>query len=521
MVRDSTSGVLVCSSCGIVQGYDNLEAHTGGINGPEGTLINLGSAGSGSVLSYKEKKIFNAQKVIDDLMLKLGFSADRSREVKTMIKTITEGEFGEGNWFPILVGASAYVVMRKENRSLPIAEVASMIGCDIHELGRMVCRVVEFLNLKLPEFDIVKLFERCMRTCPSFSEVSGHIVERMLKQGVFLVQCAVKWFLTTGRRPTPMVAAVLVFVAKLNEIDVQIETLAKEVHAAVSTSKLRYKELIDALVKVGHALPWGEDINAKNIIKNAPFIIQYMEMKLRSKPDGEQKIIEDVGFDLGNLVGECLSKELECELDGYGREEESHYFELEDKCGSNGNNSENLQISHECLSMMYTKFLNEFSNGQFSGENHRRGGRTRIGYGLDVYKDWWSGKSELSKKLFLKEILKKDVGLSALPPSFVNGCLANERRREKINAAKLRIGRIMNPSKPIWENNNDICSLESIRGKRKQKRKRVHDFDWEDLVVETLLLHNVKEEEIEKGHYNTLLELYVFNSGICKSLEVL
>ena len=42
----------------------------------------------------------------------------------------------------------------------------------------------------------------------------------------------------------------------------------------------------------------------------------------------------------------------------------------------------------------------------------------------------------------------------------------------------------------------------------------VDDVDWEDLIIETLVLHQVKEEEIEKGHYNTLLDLHVFNSGI-------
>ncbi|CAJ1932222.1 unnamed protein product [Sphenostylis stenocarpa] len=36
----------------------------------------------------------------------------------------------------------------------------------------------------------------------------------------------------------------------------------------------------------------------------------------------------------------------------------------------------------------------------------------------------------------------------------------------------------------------------------------VDDVDWEDLVIETLVLHQVKDEEIETGHYNTLLDLH-------------
>lgn len=44
----------------------------------------------------------------------------------------------------------------------------------------------------------------------------------------------------------------------------------------------------------------------------------------------------------------------------------------------------------------------------------------------------------------------------------------------------------------------------------RKKRKTGRGIDWDDLIIETPLLHRVKEEEIEKGKYNALLELYVF-----------
>ena len=101
-----------------------------------------------------------------------------------------------------------------------------------------------------------------------------------------------------------------------------------------------------------------------------------------------------------------------------------------------------------------------------------------------------------------------------MPPSFVNGCLTYQRRREKINAAKLRIDKIMCPSNADSGDNYNLCISESINVGKKRRRNRTKvDTDWEDFVIETLLLHRVKEEEIEKGHYNTLLDLYVFNSG--------
>ncbi|KAH1264498.1 Plant-specific TFIIB-related protein PTF2 [Glycine max] len=257
-IRDDISGELICSSCGGVQQFDQFDAQIGGIDGPQGTFIHVGTAGSGSLYSYRERKLFAAQNLIDEVTNQLGLSS-KSGDVRSMISTITEGEFGQGEWFHVLIGACAYVVMRKEDRPLPMAEVASAIGCDVYEIGRMILRVVDFLNLRpdFPEFDIVHLLERTIRNCNGFASVERDLIERMRKQGVFLIQCAVKWYLSTGRRPVPLVVAVLVFVAELNGVGVGMEELAKEVHAKVSTCRARYKELLETLVKVAQVLPWG------------------------------------------------------------------------------------------------------------------------------------------------------------------------------------------------------------------------------------------------------------------------
>ncbi|KAA8519673.1 hypothetical protein F0562_013882 [Nyssa sinensis] len=512
LVSDDITGNLVCSLCGIVQDFENFQAHFGGISGPTGTFVRVGTSGTGNVYNYKQTKIYGAQKIIDDLMYKLGFSAYRSNEVKIMAETITEGEYGQGDWFPIFIGACAYVVMRKDNKSLPIVDVAALIGCDIHELGRMVARVVNFLELKLPEFDIVNSFERSIRTCPSFSAVSDDKLERMLKQGIFIVHCLVKWFLTTGRRPLPVVAAVLVFVAQLNQVEVRIEDVAKELHVAVSTSRLRYKELLESLVKVAQVLPWGKDITVKNIVMNAPFVIQYMELKSMSKHGQKRKSSEHVGFDLDDIVSDITSKEIEYGTDSYDIQNDSGYFEVENSPRWNIDDSEKFKISPECLSMIYSKFLNDVSGVNSGGDIREDNRGKRRAYNLRACTEWWKGKSELSKKLLLKQILEKDVGLNAMPPSYVTGCLAYQRRREKIKVAKQRIDKIMHPSNADSGERDALCLLECINVGKKRRRMQV-GIDWEDFIIETLLLHQVEEEEIEKGHYNTLLDLHVFNSG--------
>jgi transcription factor IIIB subunit 2 len=521
--RDDITGHLVCLACGLIQEFDNYDAQLGGLNGPQGTSVRVGTAGTGTVYTYKQRKVFVAQSLIDKLTFTLGLSDAKSGDIKTMVARITESEFGEGVWFPILIGACAYVVMRKDNKPLPIAEVASVIESDIYELGRMVARVVDFLDLKgsveFPEFDIVWSFERAVRKSSTLSRVGREKVETMRKQGIFLIQCAVKWFLTTGRRPMPVVAAVLVLVAELNGVDMRIEDVAREVHANVTTSRLRYREFLESLVKVAQVLPWGEDVTVKNVVKSAPFVIEYMERKSMEMPvDKKRKKVDGaIGVDLGDVVSECLRKDVEYVTDGYGEEN----IEVEQnggivRAGNDDNDLDRMKLSHECLSLMYKEFLNKMRNKKNSTEGSVEiRGKKRIGFKHLACTDWWNGKSDLTKKLLLKQILEKDVGLDALPPSFVTGCRVYKRRREKINAAKVRINRVMHPSRTDLVESCDSCSLESVHAKKKKRnRRRVNDIDWEDFIIETLLLHEVKEEEIEKGHYNTLLDLHVFNGGV-------
>ncbi|CAK7338967.1 unnamed protein product [Dovyalis caffra] len=518
LIRDDVTENLICDSCGTVQDFNNFQERTFNINGPTGVFVNIGSSGYGSVLKYKEKKIYEANNLIDDIVFKLGLTGgSKVIEIRDMIERVTEGEFGssESKWFSVFVGACVYVVMRNDNKSLSIEEVSSVVGCDIHELGRMVMRVVEHVGIKLPDFDIVGSFERVVRSLSNSGRVEGDLLERVKKQGTFLVQCAVKWFLTTGRRPLPVVVAVLVLVAELNGVEgVKIEELAREVHVAVSTCRLRYKELLEVIVKLAQEmLPWGKDVNMKNAVKNAPFVIRYLEMKCIAKSGGERNDSGSNGFDLGEVVGECLKKNVE-----YGVEEDSleyedlRYFELEDTIGFDKtgiDEVDKLQLSHECLSMIYDKFLMDGGCGRYMEESGKVHGRKRK-RGLEIQAtEWWNGKSELSKKLLLKQLLEKDVGFSVMPPSFVNGCTTIKKRRAKINAAKLRIDRIMNPQNA----DSGIGKACMVEGSLDQKRKRkspVKDIDWEDFVIETLLLHQVKQEEIEKGYYNTLLDLMDF-----------
>ncbi|XP_076951517.1 plant-specific TFIIB-related protein PTF2 [Bidens hawaiensis] len=492
LITDSVTGNLECQSCGVVQDFTNFEQQTFDADGPTGTYVRFGSSGSGFDYSYRESKIYNAQNVITDILSRLGLE-QRFNEVDNMIKLITENEYGMGNWFRVLVGACGYVVMRKADKLLPLTSVCDNVGCDVYELGRMVSRVVEHLELKLPDFDIVGLFDRLFKEwVTGKGNIGKEQSRRMVKQGVFLLQCMIKWYVTTGRRPVPVVVAVMVFVCELNGVEISMEDLAGQLNVAVATCKARYKEVLKSLVDVARAnLPWGDDVNVKNIMKNAPIVIQYMEITSMCESRKDGKSLENNDDNLDCLVTNCLNREDESSL------VQVPDWEIDDL--------ERLMVSPECLSTIYSKYMEEYYNVESSMkrvDDITVGSVEKYDFLVDTT-EYWSGNSELSKKLFLDKILEKDVGLDAMPPSFLKGCVKTKKRKEKIKAAKVRIEKIRRPLTAANEGDDRLLI------KRSRKRKKI-DLDWEDFVIETLLLHDVKEEEIEKGYYNTLLDLHVF-----------
>ncbi|CAI0557947.1 unnamed protein product [Linum tenue] len=525
LARDDTTGSLVCESCGTVQEFRNFEDRAVGPSGggQQGSFVRVGTSGTGGSLAYKEKKVYEAGKIIDEITLRLNLSGRAVNEIRSMIDQITEGEYGSDDWFHVLVGACSYVEMRVQNKAFSIGEVSEAVGCDVYELGRMVARVVEHLELRLPEFDIVNAFERVVTNLASLGRVDGDRVGRIRKQGVFLIQCAIKWFLTTGRRPLPVVAAVLVLVAELNGIkDVKLEDVAKDVNASVVTARLRYKELLETLVEVAQALPWGKNVTVKNVVKNAPLVIRYMELKSTNTCGKDIENFQSAVFDLGEMISECLRNEIT-----YGAEDDSQEVThdsqnamIEDRrsIAEVGHaDVDNLQLSHECLSLAYEKFLEE-GGGDRSAKVRGDVPSQQEQRGVEVYAaEWWNGKSQLSKKLLLAQILENDVGLETMPPSFVKGCLDAEKRRAKIKAAKLRLKRAGCSFKATDKSDIRNTDLVDCAYSKKRKRKRTRKeqtIDWEDFIIEALLVRQVKEEEIEKGYYKALLGLHVFNSGI-------
>ncbi|KAL4201393.1 hypothetical protein AMTRI_Chr02g258460 [Amborella trichopoda] len=533
IIQDPFTGTLVCNSCGLEhdgtnfvspsEGYgENQRSFGPSVNRPTyfSAVINGRRIHIKGEYNYKDQKKAHAKKALDGISSVLGLSEARVRDVKEMVESITDGEWGLGRWFSVLIGACVCVVARQKKLPFTMTKIAAASNCDVDELGRMYIKVRKFLDLQLPGVDIISSFNHAVQTLDILSDISKEKKDNLIKHGHLLLQYSVKWYLTTGRHPLPMVAAVLAFVANVYKVEVGLAQISEVLCARVSTCVQRYKEL------------------------------QYMEMKSKSKPL-EGKDASHLPADLRTLGSHTADVESVCSkaLDMLQeRTNARHYVlarhpkgELQFSNVASTSNHENnelqifgnddimkFKLSEECLCRTYFDFLNRSPSVKpliqnLEGQVKKRK-TNAIQSSLECRFDRYANTSMGLKERFpINAILESDVGSNILPPSFLANMHASMRRREKINAAKLRICEIMKPMSSFTsESQNGVTiDLDDDDGNYpsqcmpfKKKRKcgcEGNNIDWEDNIIEILLLHQVSEEEIVKGHYRSLLDRYVFD----------
>jgi transcription factor IIIB subunit 2 len=204
---------------------------------------------------------------------------------------------------------------------------------------------------------------------------------------------------------------------------------------------------------------------------------------------------------------------------------------------------QDLNIFEGCMSDTYQNVLKRIAQlkelGNFGKVPSRRK-RWKTDWELEP----WDNNARTKNKP-LEDEAEIDIGYDAPPPSFTAGIDLQKRRRARIEAAKCRISeirkapatRIANaidspshlghkhvcpPQKNIRKNQwrkrrDDKDHLTEISNttdcvKKRKKRDSCNGIDWEDCVIELLLLHGANEEEIEQGQYKRLLDLHVFSA---------
>uniref|UniRef100_A0ACD5ZVD8 Uncharacterized protein n=1 Tax=Avena sativa TaxID=4498 RepID=A0ACD5ZVD8_AVESA len=549
VVPDLDSGVLVCTSCGIEHDAGASEFVHKNTYSEHGEIEGSSFVRHITESPYLDNKLRAATEVIKLTTAQFSLSATLEGKVLEMAQSATDGDLASPGtaFLPALAAACVFLVARSHRLPISLAEAAEAAGCTTFALADLASRIASRLSLPpLPSFDFSAALERAVQYSDKLREAAGEKTGEILSQARFLLRCASKWLLTTGRHPLPLVAGVIAFAAELNGVtSVSVEEIAVEISAVPHTSRRRYKELVAALVRVAQKLlPWGADVNARNLPLNAPMLLRLMEM--RSQSDQSEQFLESFAPDIASIVQVYSSVD----------EDESKYLQIVSldvddlDFNNSGQESEDLKISEGCMSDTYQNVLKRIAQLKELGNVGKvasRRKRWKRGLELEPWMD--SLGNDWTKNMPLEKVADIDIGYDAPPPSFTAAMELKKRRRARIEAAKCRIDEIRKApaarsanasDSPSALGDEDVCPpqknvkekqgrkrrdgrdgrrdhlAESSNapdcGKKRRKRGTCNDIDWEDCVIELLLLHGANEAEIEQGQYKRLLDLHVFSA---------
>uniref|UniRef100_A0A453S145 TFIIB-type domain-containing protein n=6 Tax=Triticinae TaxID=1648030 RepID=A0A453S145_AEGTS len=546
VIPEPASGVLVCTACGVVHdaGADEFVNSTCFTEGGELDRRAATTVHHSSQSPYLDHKLYAASDVITSMAARFSLSASRVDEVLRIAQSATDRNLAcLGTAFlPALAAACTLLVARSHRLPISFAEAAEAAACTTFALPNLVYRIASQLYLPpLPSFDYSAALERAVERSGKLTEAAGEKRDAILSQARFLLCCASKWSLTTGRHPLPLVAGVIAFAAELNKVtSVSVEDIALDISAVPHTSRLRYNELVAALVGAAQKLlPWGSDVNTRNLQLSAPILLQLMQMQ--SQSGQSEQFQECFRPDIASTVKEYSSVDLD----------ESKYFQIDPldvddfdfkNYGQELKEPEDLKILEGCMSDTYQNILKRIAQLKELG-NFGKVPSRRKRWKRELELEPWDNAQTKNKPL--EEEADIDIGYDAPPPSFTAGVDLQKRRRARIEAAKCRINEIMKapatrianaidspsalghedvcpPQKNIRKNQwrkrrNEKDHLTEISNapdcvKKRKKRDSCNVIDWEDCVIELLLLHGANEAEIEQGQYKRLLELRVFSA---------
>ncbi|CAM6040338.1 unnamed protein product [Sphagnum compactum] len=506
LTLDPVYGVIACDVCGRVVNEMETQLASkhqmGHVMERGGTFVaaeDTGAIAAGGVSVYGDGSAANLHRnfINRQEMNKVGFpwtySAKKVRDVKFMLESVLEDEWGQGRWIEILVGACIYIAIRQSQLPLTLLEVAATVDCNVVELAQMYQRVLKALEIDLPDADLVVFLDRAISTLSTVKKLGKDMTRQLSKQGGLLLECAREWFISTGRRPLPVVAAVLALVLDANQIDVNFDEVVHELYSNNETSKARLKELQEALVGVGKNLPWGQDITVKTLRRHMPFLLQYLEMDMKCKKKRKSAMLTSTSTE--------------------GITMDVHH-------------AKRLQTGTE-VSLVAERQEQAMSSEQYRTKPSSEGKAGSI-RPPPSDQEAHTPEQPTSVELQLLRVMKmKQAEWEALPPSFLASREARNRRCAKISAAKDRISKAKNmlvtqvpkkrnePLTSIPRNEVPVDTSEhpKVAPPGSSGQESEVSIDWEDLLIEYLILGGADMRMLEDGYYKSSLALHPVQSA--------
>eukprot|EP00250_Pteridium_aquilinum_P016157 c22969_g1_i1 orf=138-1907(+) len=523
---DIDAGVVACEACGLVRQetdfrhaeFDDEGTKLGSFVGGRGTAGSLGlgrpawTLAPGSCTGFRSdyKKTCTLAK-LDHLSSLLRLPKDKIEDVKHIIGIVTEEKWGAHRWVDVLIGSCIYIVARQHRLPLSAAEIANTLNCPVKDVLRMYHRVLDFMEIQSTPFDPAVYLDKVMSHHPAFMSMERDVVRRLARQGHCLLRYGVEWSLAAGRHPLALVAAVVVIIGRANNIKVDMKVVSRELHVHPATSRLRFNEFMDSLVGFGQRLPWGKDITLKTVSRHLPFLLQYLETRMKMDHNqvleksgvatvteavsGEDVALRHIAKALYAKYGPQIRAVLESQPFDVVSEEDSDSLSVEGaatdvkkrKMDTDAHPYDSVPCSDEELGLMNPADCGKQAAVGPVPEDDRKTNTT------------WK----------------------PLPPSFVANGVANAKRIARIEAAKKRIATVKQDManqmvREIRQESHDETPLHSIE---LPSSVQTHDLpslaqtharpdeglDAEDFLIQYCLIRGANEEILKAGYYSLVL----------------
>ncbi|KAI5071795.1 hypothetical protein GOP47_0014046 [Adiantum capillus-veneris] len=522
MTFDVGTGVFACEACGLVRqdtvlrhvDFDDEGSRVGTYVGGRGTVGSLGvgrqawSFAPGSRIGFRSdhRKRYTIAK-LDELASLLRLPKDKVDDVKHMLDIITEEKWGAHSWIDLLIATCIYIVSRKHSLPLSAAEIATTLNCPVKDILRVYQRVLDHMDMQSTPFDSAVYFDKIMSHHPAFVAMERDALRRSSRQGHCLLRYGVEWSLAAGRHPLALVAAVAVIIGKANNIKVDLNLVSRELHVNPATSRLRLKEYMTSLVGFAQLLPWGKDITLKTLSRHLPFLLQYLETRV--KMDGGRQVAKTCGVasnphENGVMEEVALRHIAKALYVKYGPKIrsvlENQPFDVvkdedpgplpdeaiapvikKQKVGSD---------TTECSSLKEAKLENQAIRGERAERMTKSDGKLETG----EHRTW-----------------------KPLPPCFMANGETTAKRSAKIEAAKRRIVtvKLEMASQLASEGNEEFIVRKALQLKDSQfsasmhvnDDAKAHDraLDDEDFLIQYCLIRGAHEDILKAGYYRLAL----------------
>ena len=244
--KDPITGNMLCSDCGAViqesQMVDDLEFDenqnvVGTFVGNKFAFYSRGNNGLNQMVDSSQRNLTETYKLMDKYSNILTISDDVRDKAKSLYITASNKKFTQGRKKELIVGALLYLACRLNKTSHLLIDFSFALKINLFKIGLIYIKLVKILDENIPLID-PSIFMRRYIIKFNFGNKAKEVEEVAFK----ILECMDRNWITCGRRPVGICGACILISAKLHNLNIDINNIAKVVHVCPKTIFNRIEE---------------------------------------------------------------------------------------------------------------------------------------------------------------------------------------------------------------------------------------------------------------------------------------